>query len=157
MSVDIYFDTDGSAQDPVTAIQILSQSVAGYVVRHAFTDMWAGMQLPRRASLEGTQAILMMGTTAELQADLLAAYNQGVQDIDVVPDVLCIYFVRRKAGLETKTVVSIAPLDYWRLPSYVEHINQTWYRLWDGTIQNIDLRSLANTVLPRGKGVNSWY
>jgi hypothetical protein len=135
MSVDIYFDTDGSAQDPVTAIQILSQSVAGYVVRHAFTDMWAGVQLPRRAS-GGHSSHSMMGTTAELQADLLAAYNQGVQDIDVVPDVLCIYFVRRKAGLETKTVVSIAPLDYWRLPGYVEHINQTWYRLWDGTIQN---------------------
>src|ERR1700738_497678 len=134
MSVDIYFDTDGSAQDPVTAIH-----------------------LPRRTSVEAPKAILMMGTTAELQADLLTAYNQGAQDIDVVPDVLCIYFVRRKAGLETKTVVSIAPLDYWRLPSYVEHINQTWYRLWDGTIQNIDLRSLANTVLPRGKGVNSWY
>jgi hypothetical protein len=157
MSVDVYFDTNGSAQDPAAAIQILSQSVAGYVVRHAFTDMWAGMQLPRRASLEGTQAILMMGTTAELQADLLAAYNQGVQDIDVVPDVLCIYFVRRTAGLETKTVVSIAPLDYWGLPNYADDINQTWYRLWDGTSQNVGLQSLANTVLPRGKGVKAWY
>jgi hypothetical protein len=157
MSVDIYFDTDGSAQDPANAIQILSQALPNYLVRHTFTDMWRGMQLPGVARLEGTQAILMMGTTAELQADLLAADNQGVQGIDVVPDVLCIYFVRRKAGLETKTVVSIAPLDYWRLPNYVENINQTWYRLWDGTTQSASLQYLANTILPRGKGINAWY
>jgi hypothetical protein len=157
MSVDIYFDTDRSAQDPANAIQILSQAVPNYLVRHTFTDMWRGMQVPPVVTLNRPEAILMMGTTAELQADLLAAYNYGVQRIDVIGDVLCIYFVRRKAGWETKTVVSIAPLAYWGLPNYAADINQTWYQLWDGVIQTVGLDVLANTILPRGHGVNAWY
>lgn len=157
MSVDVYFDTNGSAQDPANAIQILSQAIQGYVVRHSFTDMWAGMQPPSVARLEGTQAIVIMGTTAELQADLLAAANQGVQAIEVFGTILCIYYVRRKAGLETKSVVSIAPLEYWGLQNYANDIGQTWYKLWDGTTQSINLQYLANTILPLGKGVNAWY
>jgi hypothetical protein len=115
------------------------------------------MQPPSVARLDGSQAIVMMGTTAELQADLLYADGQGVQAIELVGDVLCLYYVRRKAGFETKSVVSIAPLDYWGMPNYANDINQTWYQLWDGITQSTTLQFLANTILPSGKGVNAWY
>jgi hypothetical protein len=166
MSVDFFFDTYQIAKDWVNAINILTQEIPGYEVPHSFIDMWPSIyDLPRTAYLNGAEAILMQGTTSELQANLLYAETLGIQAISVPNDLLGIYYIRRKAGGpgpfgETKTIVSIAPMGrYWKKGQYVNDFDQTWYRLSDDYIRGggISLDSLANQVLPLAQAVAAWY
>jgi hypothetical protein len=109
----------------------------------------------------------MMGTTDELQTTLRLAINQGIVGIQVPDDNMAIWYVRRKAGTFTKSVVSIAPLErYWgpEVTARNSHVEQPggWYWLWTGTIasneniQYISLEDLADQVLPRAKDVAAW-
>jgi hypothetical protein len=83
MSVDVYYDADGSCKDPRTAIEILAEDRPGYLVRHGFIHMWNGVALPPAASLNGAEAILIMGTTAELQQDLRWAVQYGMTAVNI--------------------------------------------------------------------------
>jgi hypothetical protein len=48
--------------------------------------MYTGHQLPRAATLNGADAIVMMGTTAELQNDLRWTVQYGLTAIDIPND-----------------------------------------------------------------------
>jgi hypothetical protein len=61
----------------------------------------------------------MMGTTAELQQALYAAKSQGLVSVAIPGEDKVIWYVRRQAGLETKTVASLASLaQYWALTTH---------------------------------------
>jgi hypothetical protein len=103
-----------SAKDPGTAIAILSENLGCHLVRYSFLDMYRGQRPPRAATLYGADAIVMMGTTAELQNALRWTVQYGLTAIDIPNDYLAIWYVRRSTMDKTKTVVSVAPLQrYW--------------------------------------------
>jgi hypothetical protein len=155
MSVDGYYDSPNSfsAKDPGTAIAILSESHPGYLVRHGFVDMYRGQRLPRAATLNGADAIVMMGTTAELQNDLRWAVQYGLAAIEIPNDYLAVWYVRRSTTDKTKTVVSIAPLQrYWG--NSADPYNRNWRNLYANQVFNggISLQTLADHILPTAQG-----
>jgi hypothetical protein len=157
MSVDVYYDADGSCKDPRTAIKILAEDLPNYLVRHTFIDMWRGVQLPRAASLNGADAILMMGTTAELRQDLGWAVQYGISSIDIPNDYLAIWYVRWPTKDKTKTIVSIAPLErYWGGSANPYNLN--WRNLYDNQVFSggVSLNTLADQILPTVQGQTGW-
>jgi hypothetical protein len=157
MSVDVYYDADGSCKDPRTAIEILAEDRPGYLVRHGFIHMWNGVALPPAASLNGAEAILIMGTTAELQQDLRWAVQYGMTAVNIPNDQLAIYYVRRPTKDKTMTVVSIAPLQrYWG--NYTNAYNLGWRDLYPSQIFNggISLDTLVVHILPTVQGQTGW-
>jgi len=158
MSVDVYYDSNGAAQDPGAAIGILSEAAQGNLVRHSFIHMWTGVAMPRSASLNGADAILMQGTTSELQQDLRWAVQYGMAAIDIPNDYLAIWYVRRQAGTFTKTVVSVAPMQrYWG--NQGNPYNRNWRNLYPNQVYNggISLSTLADNILPAAQGQAAWF
>jgi hypothetical protein len=163
--IDVFYDTDGSAWEPTTAVAILSETnTHNYLVRHSFIDMWNGQNPPAYPALQGTQAIVMMGTTEELQQDLADAMIAGVQAIQIPGDMLAIYYVRRLRGgygplvrQNTETVVVIAPaVGYWSLPPMQVPAGRIgdWevmypYYVYDG---GISLQVLKDEIIPVADG-----
>jgi len=163
MSVDFYWDNTGLAKNAATAIEILTGQRSSFI-RDSFAGLW-GSQPPQWPDLPGAEAFLMMGTTDELQTALRVALSQGIAGIQIPDDNMAIWYVRRKAGTFTKSVVSIAPLQrYWGVGFTQTQAEQPggWYWLWTGTIRTnenikyITLQDLADQVLPRAKGVDAW-
>jgi len=160
MSVDVYYDSPGlfSAQDPRTAIAILSESQQGYLVRHSFMGMYGGQQLPPYATLVGRDAILMMGTTSDLQNDIHWTISYQLTWINIPNDYLSIWYVRRSTMDKTKTVVSVAPLQsYWGNTQNPE--NRGWRNLYPNQVLNggISLQTLKDTILPTVQGSRGWF
>ena len=140
------------------AIGILTEAVAGNLVRHSLIHMWNGVAMPRSASLNGADAILMQGTTAELQQDLRWAVQYGMAAIDIPNDYLAIWYVRRRSGSFTKTVVSVAPLQrYWGNQATPHNLN--WRNLYPNQVYSggISLSTLADNILPTVQGQAAWY
>ena len=105
-STNFWFDRHGNCKNPGQAIAYLQDTQS----RTYLSDFWSGFQIPRSIDLQN-QALLMMGITDNLQAALLRDYNNG-NGIGAVqtagPGSLKIAYVRRRAGIETKSVVIIA-------------------------------------------------
>lgn len=160
MSVDVYYDTNGSCKDPRAAIAILAEVQRGYLVRHSFIQMWQGVALPPAASLDGASAILMMGTTTDLQNDLRWAVYYQMTAVNIPNDYLVIYYVRRPTTDRTKTVISIAPLQrYWG--THANAYNLGWrvlYPTGGGQQYNagVSLNTLADQILPTVQGQTGW-
>jgi hypothetical protein len=158
MCADFCYDSNGSAKHPASAIQRLKHRQGNSA--GSLAGLWDG-QPPNWPNLDRAHAILMMGTTSELQSALQHAENQGIQGIWVENDEMAIWYVRRKAGFSTKTVVSIAPLQrYWRLAANnPAQVPGQWFPLWDQQIYNdgISLADLRNKVLIGAQGITAWY
>ena len=163
--IDVFYDTDGSAWNPATAVEILSErNTHNYLVRHSFVDMWRGQNPPAYPDLQGRQAVVMMGTTEELQQDLADAINAGVQAINIPGDMLAIYYVRRLRGgfgsvirQNTETVVVIAPAaGYWSLPPNQQPAAQIgdWANMYPYYVYNggISLQVLKDQIIPVADG-----
>jgi hypothetical protein len=156
MPAEFYIDRNGSTKGPGAAIEILR----GDYSTIDLTGLWDGSNNQLR--LSGTDALLMMGTTAELQQALYAAKSQDVISVAIPGEDKVIWYVRRRAGLETKTVASLASLSqYWALVQDDPRlVPGGWYQLYEGlelTGYALDLGILADWMLPRARGVTAWY
>jgi hypothetical protein len=163
MSVDFYYDNNGAAKNAANAIAILRNDNSA---RHSFADLWNPNPVPAWALLNAPagDAFLMMGTTEDLSAALLAAKSQGAMYIQIPGDHMALWYLRRKSGTFTKTVVSVAPLRrYWGLnandPTQIHGQYGNWYPLWDYVYYDtaVDIAELASNALYRAQGVEAWY
>jgi hypothetical protein len=117
-------------------------------------------------------ALLMNGTTSELQAMLRFAKVEGIEGFESSGDCLLIWYLRRKAGNETKSLVLIAPkyrflgvslddpaknFDYrsrndgWRFMGVSKH------EKLDANYTGLSLSWLIQEALPQGEGVTAWW
>jgi hypothetical protein len=142
-----WFDRNGDCKDPAQAIAWLQDARS----RTYLSDYYTGFAIPQSIDLQN-QALLMMGTTGHLQAALLRDYNNG-NGIRAVQTAgagsMKIWYVRRRAGTETKSVVIIAsePL-YWG-----SQARTGWKDMYPSSYINaMSLNSLASQVLPTGSG-----
>jgi hypothetical protein len=158
MPAQFHFDQSPTkdCKNPGQAIAWLQQSAYG-----SLSACYTGRP-PSGITLEST-ALLMMGTTDDLQKVLRQDYNDGIQALWTTGmGSMKIWYVRRRAGKETKTVVIIASWpDYWdsRNDYYYSAQNKKgWYDLYQNSyIEAISLQILANQILPNAKGVDAWW
>jgi hypothetical protein len=153
-----YFDHKGNCKDPGQAIALLQSPESNTML----SSYWPGVRTPRQVILLQNTALLMMGITEYLQAALLRDYNNGdgIMHLETAGEgTMKIWYVRRRASLETKSVVIIAsfPL-YWA----GQHTNYGgklgWQDMYPNSYINaMSLNSLANVVLPTGSGVTAWW
>jgi hypothetical protein len=154
MSAVFYFDDNGRAQagqifDPAKAISILRGEVATnqwYRLCGSLIELAGGQPgVGRSINLRGRDAVLMMGTTPELQAGVAAAIADGVNGVFVPDDYLVIYYLRYAepgAFMTTtnRTVACIAGRQgYWGLA----HDQQD-----DTNVQNAGWAPLYPTTIP---------
>lgn len=142
-----WFDQTGDCQNPGQAIAWL-QSVGS---PRYLSDWWTS-QTPWQISL-GNRALLMMGTTEKLREALLEDIKSGINAVDV-PTFMNIWYVRRRAKLETKSVVIIADKDQYWGPSYKNTLGQKgWKEMCRGIVSgHVGLKELADNILPEGQG-----
>jgi hypothetical protein len=150
-STNFWFDRHGNCKNPGQAIAYLQDTQS----RTYLSDFWSGFQIPRSIDLQN-QALLMMGITDNLQAALLRDYNNG-NGIGAVqtagPGSLKIAYVRRRAGIETKSVVIIADFNLYWVGQYTNWGGQTgWIDMYPGYNQAISIDTLARNVIPIGSG-----
>jgi hypothetical protein len=124
--------------------------------------VWGGKQV----------ALLMNGTTSELLGMLRYAKVEGVEGFISTNDCLLVWYLRRKAGDETKSLVLVAPkyrflgvswddpaknYDYrsakdgWRFMGVSKH------EKLDTNYNGLSLSWLIQQALPVGEGVTAWY
>jgi len=140
------------------------------VDRQAYTvlNTFTALPFPANIGLVGKVAILMQGTTSELQADLQLAIDRGYINITVPNnDRLVIYYLRRKAGvLETKTVLSIAPAaGYWSLdlnqtiPPQLPRgdIKKSWHLMYSAAVSSVTLTNLRDPIVIEGHKKGAWF
>ena len=157
---DFYYDAYGEAKHPPRAIAILRGEQGDVGQRNSLVGLWNGQPHPRQAQLAAYQAILMMGTTGDLQQALDDAIAQGLVGIETPGDQVAIWYLRRKAGSFTKSVVSIAPLGgYWGLEANdPSQVPGGWVSLFNDPlpVSAIGLGRVKE-VLRGGQGVAAWY
>jgi hypothetical protein len=140
MTASFFWDRAVEAKDPVSAIKLLNSQRAKGCLADYFVNY--GQEVPAWIELPSNNAILMSGTTDQLQKALRSDIDRGLQHI-MVEDLMAIWYVRRGVpgsftDLElssTETVVSIASVQgYWNLrmndPDRVS--GYSWYRLYSG-------------------------
>jgi hypothetical protein len=153
MTAAFFWDRSGECKNPLTAIDALGGSRA----KPNLSSFWTGSS---NLDLPANNAILMSGTTDDLQQALGRDIGAGLEAINV-QQLMAIWYVRRTAGLSTKTVVSIASVQgYWNLQGNVpEQSGYRWYRLYTGWTMNggVSLDTLRNDILPDAKGVKAWF
>ena len=166
ITASFFWDRTFEAKDPTSAIKLLGGQKARNCLADYYTSL--GQQIPQGIQLPSGNAILMSGTTDDLQKALGSDLGRGLKYI-LVEDLMAIWYVRRGVpgsitNLElksTETVVSIASVQgYWNLrmndPDRVS--GYSWYRLYSGHCYRggISLDALANQLLPLAKNVGSW-
>ena len=153
MTAAFFWDRSGECKDPLTAINALGSSRA----KALLSDYWRGSA---NIDLPANNAILMSGTTDDLQTALKPDIDAGLTGI-MVSQLMAIWYVRRTAGLSTKTVVSIASVQgYWNLQGNApDQTGYRWYRLYTGWTMNggVSLDTLRNDILPDAKAVKAWF
>lgn len=139
-------------KDPGQAIAWLQDTRS----RTYLSDYWAGFAIPSNIDLQG-QALLMMGTTGELQTALRQDIANGISGLVLRrANSTAIWFVRRRAGRDTKTVVIIAcAYDYWG-GAYTDPGNG-WRALQAGFLNGVLVQDLADRIVPSAKGVSAWW
>jgi hypothetical protein len=150
-----YFDGLGSCKDPGQAIAYLQ---ADQYSPPYLSQLYPPNQVPQGTIHLGTSALLMMGTTGELQTALRQDYLNGIRAVETAGIAsMRIMYVRRRAGLETKTVVIIASwTDYWG-QNYNWFGGNNWYDLHQGYYNAQSLQALADQLLPTASGGQAWW
>jgi len=152
MTAAFFWDRSGECKDPLKAIDALRSPRA----KPNLSSFWTGSS---NLELPANDAVLMSGTTDDLQEALGRDIGAGLEAI-AVQQLMAIWYVRRTAGLSTKTVVSIASVQgYWNLQGNVpEQTGFRWYRLFTGWVMNggVSLDTFQKDILPDAKGVKAW-
>jgi hypothetical protein len=160
VSASFYWDNSGAAKRVADAVPL----VTGQQSSGSLIGLWQGRAHPRWPNLIGVNALLMNGSTGDLQKALLAAKQAHLEGLWSTADALLFWFVRRKPGTfaDTKTVLSIAPMrGYWGIihnnPAQVEGAG-LWVPMSDpGTYDNgVSIDTIVNMVLPAGEGRDAW-
>jgi len=162
---DFHFDWTGDCRDPAQAIGWLQYDTS----KTFLSEFYAGTNIPQSINLwrmsttqpntiASTCALLMMGTTGELTKALQRDQQNGINAIYTADQgSMRIWFVRRSAGLETKSVVIIASFpSYWggQYPPY-QPPEKGWIDMWPANWpqrQAIYLADLVAGVLTVGSG-----
>jgi hypothetical protein len=164
MAAKFFWDMQGKGKTPDGAKALMGDTRArGYL-----SDYWAGGRIPNSIQIPSDQAILMSGTTAELQQALATDISKGINAIGVESSLACWYF--RWSNFwktETYTLVSIASKEgYWGFGSLAgpNRTGYYWYDLYQGTSPYkygnvVALQDLSQDPLwlPTVKGVKAWY
>jgi hypothetical protein len=168
MAAKLFWDIQGQGKTPKGAKALMGDTRA----RGCLADYWPGGleggRFPYSIAIPANQAILMSGTTAELQEALAADISKGINSIGVENDLACWYF--RWSNFwktETYTLVSIAcKQGYWGIDHFggPSRTGYYWYDLYQGKIPYkygnvIDLQDFSQGPewLPAAKGVKAWY
>ena len=113
------FRNRANTLDPQTAIAALQAST-----HHSLREAVFGTGHPSRwinlctyPDNNNSAAVLMQGESGELQAALAQATTEGIDGFWSTGDELHVWFLRRKAGFSTKTVVLVMPCDCFLQPS----------------------------------------
>ena len=156
MSSHFAWDYNGAGRTPQGAVGMLYDARA----RACLSDWWAGHQIPANIVLPANNAIIISGTTSDLQQALATDIGKGIVSISV-PNLMACWYFRRSAGWETHTVASIASVQgYWGFDqNNPSSSGYYWYQLHSGYINNggISLQDLSQNLLPAVKGVKGWY
>jgi hypothetical protein len=105
--------TTGIGANPQRAVDL----VTGADIKQSLAEAWTGdpktapayPNFCDRISQFRPSALLMNGTTSELQTALREAVNAGTQAFWASGDQLLVWYLRRKAGMETKSLILMAP------------------------------------------------
>lgn len=152
MSTGFYYDRNGSCKLVANAIAMFDQPGANESLSIYYTKFQ--MDVPSKILLEPNMALLMMGTTGDLQETLMSDEANGIGAIEVQERQMAIWCIRRAAGFATKTLVSIAPLGgYWGLTQNIPQFG--WNRLHTGYIPAIALGPLLQ-LLPDARNFAKW-
>jgi hypothetical protein len=177
MAAKFFWDIQGQGKTPKGAKALMGDTRA----RGCLADYWPGGleggRFPTSIQIPANQAILMSGTTAELQEALAADISKGINSIGVENNFACGYF--RWSNFwktETYTLVSIAcKQGYWGIDHYAgpSRTGYYWYDLYQGKdvvdgavvprpykyLNGIALQDLSQDPewLPAAKGVKAWY
>jgi hypothetical protein len=167
-----HFDWTGDCRDPGQAIAWLQDARS----KTFLSEFWAGYPIPSSINLwrtsttqpptiTGSGALLMMGTTGELTTALRRDQQNGINAVYTAEQgSMRIWFVRRRAGLDRKSVVIIASFpSYWQgqYPAY-QPPEKGWMDMWPANWPQrhyIYLQELIDVagVLSVGSGVdNKW-
>ena len=119
---------------------------------------------PPTIVLDPQCALLMIGTTDELDTALSQAYQAGIEYIQARDGGwLAVWYVRVATGaMTTKTMISIAGLnDYWGLAgsanvAYQNRTETDWYRITDQNTTRLSFQLLRQSYVPDTKGVDNW-
>ena len=154
------FVYQGDGKSPRRAAAILSDPSC----RTWLEEYWTGTTPPRTIVLDRQCALLMIGTTAELDAALSRANRAGIEQIKTSDDGWpAIWYVRVATGpMTTKTMISIAGFkDYWGLDgspnvAYPSRPERDWYRITDHTVGSVSFEVLRQQWVPDTAGVDNW-
>ena len=114
-------------------------------------------------------ALLMNGTTDELKKMLHIARNEGIEGVEASNDCTLVWYLRRKAGTETKSLVLIAPKASFLGANHDDPVVNYNYRTksdgwrfmavskYDTWIIPPSLTWLITECLKQGEGVTAWY
>jgi hypothetical protein len=123
MSAVSFIDQSGVGIFPSDAILTLRRkhpSQRAYRYFGSLIDVSGGQGYGRSINLGARQAVLMMGTTPELQAELAAAIADQVNGVFVQDDYLVIYYLRYAEGTFSTTNRTVACIagrrHYWGVP-----------------------------------------
>jgi hypothetical protein len=155
MTASFFWANGGQGKDPLEAIKLRDNEWAKTRLQKLWVYPPASFALPRR------DALIMSGVTDDLQRALQSGIDEGGMKEILVEGLMAIWYVRCKHYLKEITVVSIASLQgYWdlKLNDPDNSSGYKWLRLYTGYTVNggISLDALANQLLPRAKGVDSW-
>ena len=160
MSSNFYWDGTGGARRAMDAVALVTgpQSSASLI------GLWQGQAHPRWPNLTGVNAVVMNGTTSELQQALLAAKQAHLDGFWSTADSLLFWFARRKANVtaSTRSVGLIAPMRcYWGInhnnPAAVDG-GGMWMPMSDpSTYDNgVAIDTIINNIVPNGERQEAW-
>ena len=147
---------NGQAMDPRGAIKLLHGGMAQGNLTKTFYEINPNYKVTPRWQLPPDGAILMKGTTDELQQALSSDLTRGLEAI-MVEDLMALWYVRLP---NTETVVSIASVQgYWGLKmNEPTSSGYPWLRMYQGYTWKggISLDVLVNILLPMAGEMPPW-
>ena len=154
------FVYQGDGKSPRRAAEILRDPSC----RTWLEDYWAPQRPPQYIRLDAQSALLMIGTTFELDAALTQANRAGIEYIQAGDGGwLAVWYVRVATGPKTtKTMISIAGFgDYWGINksmdiAYAGRPERDWYRITDQSVNLVSFEVLRQQWLPGVAGVDNW-
>jgi hypothetical protein len=175
MSAKFWWDDEGQARDPAYAIKGLGGEIDQYVRP---TIKALSPEAGVRIRVERKYAIFMSGTTDDLQKALTSDLDKGIERLEVEDGQLAVWYVRRKVGLQTESIVCIAGRGkgsghYWDMhvgqkPADLGPPASRWKEMYTGgpgiprpgeysRFAFVTLADLRTKVLPKAKGEKAWY
>jgi hypothetical protein len=164
-----YFDWTGACKDPGQAIGLLRNDAK---TKTFLSDFYYGTTVPSAIKLwrdstappitSTPAAMLMMGTTGQLTEALTQDQTNGISTVETTGPMV-IWYLRRRAGKVTKSLVIIASWPgYWLQQYNYQPPEKGWRELWPNpyqgrSYQRMYISDLIGAVLPNGEHDKAWW